>query len=1037
MAHLINGLFNAQWYLSQNPDVAESVSRGQITAEQHFLIHGRFEGRAPGPLFDPQHYLVNNPDVAAAVQAGLMSAIDHFLQFGASENREPVALFNADFYLANNRDVAEAVNSGLFSPVEHFLMFGQREARGVNPFLDLGAYMDANPDVAGAVQNGASALGHLLQYGVAEGRDLGNGVNLGVFANDPAFQSAVDSGNTQQALQRVGEVAPFLPTFQPPVGWTPPADTPIPTNFTPPAGIQLVIPPSVVVPSDMTLPGTFLPVSPTPAPGSSTGGSQGGAHDPAGDSGGTGPAPAFTVTPGAGNDAGKWTVGALHGDVTITQVGDDYVFTPSSGTAVTVPKASVNELIVNSVTVSGLASVLSGIPAYTGSGYRLAVTDTGVIAPSVLIALGSKANGNVWAPNAATLRGMLAELKQVVTAKGSGADEFALKPDVNFRVDDTETIAAAEMIAVAGATTSMVKGTSVTGVIGSAADFEILLGMMVGTSAKVTIGKDWNATVVTDPGSGVSAATATEILAAVTGNVTLALSHDVVSGSSLPVATGDIIELAGAANMTAVAETSAAAVTEAGQWYFDTDTKVFTLHNGARVLSLTLEGAPGVSVAAASITITAPFTVALQDGVVVFGGTATGDIVVTKSGDLLTFTREGIAANTRPAISSLKDDAGIPALSDVTMTAEVFHAVHSKVAPGAADVDASNATGEHKTTLLTTTALPKIRELDKLTLNAAEWGSAVTNGVQIALNTALKGGESLTINAGTGSSQIDASAIAKGVTIKLGGNANVLTGAGSNDTFIIDASSGPFIAAEGLSITGHAGIDTLRITGTHAIDLSGATALTDSVEILDLATDPAVQHVTLTALQLGSFDFARRAVGSNDQITITHLKQNEVRHTAGVDTLKFAIDDTQVAINNLAVGAGQDILDFSAFVALNGGLKGIDTVIDANGAFDAFLTGGAAAGGTNLANKVFVVAHDFNLESIVSSAADNALYLVNGARAIALVARLDDTAPTAGFDIKYIDGNGDDLETITPVGTLTLGHGGTLLGENFGIGPAT
>ncbi len=78
-------LFNEAYYLAYNPDVAAAVAQGGLTAEQHFNLYGKAEGRAPGPLFDPQHYLAANPDVAAAVQAGLTTAYDHFLLYGIQE----------------------------------------------------------------------------------------------------------------------------------------------------------------------------------------------------------------------------------------------------------------------------------------------------------------------------------------------------------------------------------------------------------------------------------------------------------------------------------------------------------------------------------------------------------------------------------------------------------------------------------------------------------------------------------------------------------------------------------------------------------------------------------------------------------------------------------------------------------------------------------------------------------------------------------------------------------------------------------------
>lgn len=262
----IGNLFNEEWYLNNNPDVRASVEAGLVDARTHFELHGRFEGRSPDPLFNPAQYLAANPDVQAAVEAGGMTAYDHFVQFGASEGRSPVNLFDPEFYLSQNPDVRAAVEAGLMSATEHFLLHGQNEPRQINPFINLSDYLNANADLKQAADAGLlSPLSHLLTHGAAEGRDLGNGINLSIFANDPAYQEAIQSGNFTAALDRVGEVASFLPSFEPPAGWQPAPDTPIPTDFTPPEGTKLVIPPSVVVPDDMELPDTFEP-QPDPAP---------------------------------------------------------------------------------------------------------------------------------------------------------------------------------------------------------------------------------------------------------------------------------------------------------------------------------------------------------------------------------------------------------------------------------------------------------------------------------------------------------------------------------------------------------------------------------------------------------------------------------------------------------------------------------------------------------------------------------------------------------------------------------------------------
>lgn len=226
----------------------------------------------PSLFFNREWYLQQNPDLAQAVRDGLIDPEQHFLEFGIAEGRSPLPLFNEAFYLRSNPDVAAAVQAGQVSAIQHFLAYGLLEPRAVNPFVHLGDYLSANPDVAAAVEQGLTdPLSHLLNYGLTDGRDLGNGVSLALFADDPAFKAALEQGKASEALARVAEVAPFLPDFQAPEGWTPPADTPVPVDFTPPAGIQLVVPASVKVPDSVTLPPHFSTAPTTPAnPGTTT-----------------------------------------------------------------------------------------------------------------------------------------------------------------------------------------------------------------------------------------------------------------------------------------------------------------------------------------------------------------------------------------------------------------------------------------------------------------------------------------------------------------------------------------------------------------------------------------------------------------------------------------------------------------------------------------------------------------------------------------------------------------------------------------------
>src|SRR6185295_18268316 len=51
-------LFNETWYLENNPDVAQK----KMDPALHYVLHGGFEGRDPGPNFYGNGYLDLYPD---------------------------------------------------------------------------------------------------------------------------------------------------------------------------------------------------------------------------------------------------------------------------------------------------------------------------------------------------------------------------------------------------------------------------------------------------------------------------------------------------------------------------------------------------------------------------------------------------------------------------------------------------------------------------------------------------------------------------------------------------------------------------------------------------------------------------------------------------------------------------------------------------------------------------------------------------------------------------------------------------------------
>ncbi|WP_299195347.1 hypothetical protein [uncultured Amphritea sp.] len=76
---LSSEFFDAQWYLEQYPDVAES----SISPAEHYLIYGGSEQRFPGPLFSGVWYTETYPDVA---ESGINPLL-HYIKFGKAEGR--------------------------------------------------------------------------------------------------------------------------------------------------------------------------------------------------------------------------------------------------------------------------------------------------------------------------------------------------------------------------------------------------------------------------------------------------------------------------------------------------------------------------------------------------------------------------------------------------------------------------------------------------------------------------------------------------------------------------------------------------------------------------------------------------------------------------------------------------------------------------------------------------------------------------------------------------------------------------------------
>lgn len=193
-------LFDSEYYLEQNPDLAEKAN---LNPWRHFLEKGGLEGRDPHPLFDSSFYM-ENPEVAELQ----VNPLAHFIHEGARRLFDPHPLFSVAFYLQQAPDILEhssnplihyleyGAKSGLnphplfdshfytrqverlegkpvaCNPLVHYLCEGARLGLNPSPKFDGKAYYKRHPDVKKA---GVNPLIHFITVGQAEGRASGAG----------------------------------------------------------------------------------------------------------------------------------------------------------------------------------------------------------------------------------------------------------------------------------------------------------------------------------------------------------------------------------------------------------------------------------------------------------------------------------------------------------------------------------------------------------------------------------------------------------------------------------------------------------------------------------------------------------------------------------------------------------------------------------------------------------------------------------------------------------------------------------------------
>ena len=144
--HLI---FDATYYLNNNPDVKNSWGNSAEAALKHFLQRGMAEGRRGNAIFDVHFYKDNYADLQKAFGNNWSAYYQHYMNIGIHEGRQASENFDVISYKTRYRDLQSAFGDDYESYVEHYISYGAKENRNVSPlrykvdFVDNGQIVES------------------------------------------------------------------------------------------------------------------------------------------------------------------------------------------------------------------------------------------------------------------------------------------------------------------------------------------------------------------------------------------------------------------------------------------------------------------------------------------------------------------------------------------------------------------------------------------------------------------------------------------------------------------------------------------------------------------------------------------------------------------------------------------------------------------------------------------------------------------------------------------------------------------------------
>lgn len=146
-----SGVFDAQFYLTNNPDVAAVFGTNPAHAFEHFVYYGMVEGRRGSMAFDVFAYRSSHPTLQRSLGSSLPAWYAYYVRGGLSpyvlDGLDYSGVFNAQYYLEKYPDVAAVYGTEPTRAFEHFVCYGMVEGRRGSESFDVLAWRSAHPEL--------------------------------------------------------------------------------------------------------------------------------------------------------------------------------------------------------------------------------------------------------------------------------------------------------------------------------------------------------------------------------------------------------------------------------------------------------------------------------------------------------------------------------------------------------------------------------------------------------------------------------------------------------------------------------------------------------------------------------------------------------------------------------------------------------------------------------------------------------------------------------------------------------------------------